>query len=81
MSRPVPKLRGWYKRSFKPSVEECERRIIDAWFNLCYAEAQSAPCAEREARNQRIYRAVQVQKLHDMAIFRARAMKREAVAQ
>lgn len=81
MSRPVPKLRGWYKRSFKPSVEECERRIIDAWFNLCNAEATPAPSAERELRERRVYRAVQLQRLHDMAIFRARAMKREAVAQ
>ncbi len=80
MARQPMRLRNLWRRTFKPSVDDCEREIISAWFDLCSIESKPVPSIEREARALRVARTSAVWRLNDFAIFRMRAMKREAVA-
>lgn len=71
MSRqPAPRTRVPYKRSFRPSVAECEQRIIDAWHDLC----------ARQKRGDATGVGISTTLLHDLGVFLFRARKREAVA-
>ncbi|MCD7099094.1 hypothetical protein [Stenotrophomonas sp. MMGLT7] len=60
------RVRGIYHRRFRPGMAECERRIIDAWYDLCRATERDGA----DSTAARIY----AQRLHDMGVFRRRAM-------
>jgi hypothetical protein len=62
--------RGLYRRGYQPTLAQCECMIFDAWFCLC---------TEVEVLgDQTIYAQIQITRLHDLGIFRARALEAEA---
>ncbi|ALN84927.1 hypothetical protein LC55x_1637 [Lysobacter capsici] len=63
------KIRGIYRRAWKPSVEECERSIINEWYSLC-AEVRTAGANTGFAH-------VLINRLHDLGAMRQRAQRRE----
>jgi len=64
------KVRGIYRRSFRPNAEECERRLVEDWYALC-DEVNHRGADTGFAH-------VYTRRLHDWGVFRERAMKREA---
>jgi hypothetical protein len=70
MSARTEKPRGLYRRGYQPTLAQCERMIFDAWLCLC---------TEVEVLgDQTIYARIQITRLHDLGIFRARALAAEA---
>lgn len=63
------KIRGIYRRAWKPSVEQCERSIIDNWYSLC-DEVRTAGADTGFAH-------VVIKRLHDLGVMRHRAQLRE----
>lgn len=71
MSRqPAPRTRVPHRRSYRPSAADCERNIIDAWYDLCSSQQ----------RGDRTGVGIFTTKLHDLGVFLFRARKREAQA-
>ena len=64
------KTRLPYRRSWKPSVQEVEDRIIAAWFDLDRAARISDDKGCR----------IQSTRLHDLGVIRFKAMQRERTA-
>ncbi|KIS38430.1 hypothetical protein [Stenotrophomonas maltophilia] len=64
------KTRIPYRRSFRPSMEDLEARIIAAWFNHGHAVAKG------DSTEQSIYTTV----LHDLGVIRFKALKRQGGA-
>lgn len=66
------KIRGIYRRAWKPSVDECERSIINDWYCLCDEVRTAGPGTG--------YAHVMTNRLHDLGVMRQRAQRREAAA-
>jgi hypothetical protein len=69
VSAAAGRLRYAYKRSFRPDVAECERRIVDTWFAYCDEVRTPSTGLIR-------YDAIRANQLHDFGVLRTRAMKR-----
>ncbi len=59
--------RGWVRRGFRPSAEQCRRLILDHWFDLC----------ARQQRGDTTGVAISVSQLHNAGVFYRRARLRE----
>jgi hypothetical protein len=67
--RPFPKVKGIFAKRFRPTSEECERLIVDAWYTLCDRVRDLGPDSG--------YVAISTRYLHDLGIFLDRARRRE----
>lgn len=63
------KTRVPYRRSWKPTVEDMERRIVDRWFSLCSSVNQGR---DRDAR-------IDTTLLHDYGVIYHKAKLREGL--